>query len=213
MKKLVLGWMMGTLILLAGCSFDSSVEKMLSDTLSEMNDTEQEYQAAQAELTEIEKTEQQLFNETMKLSREHADELQANVTQLEEQHSKRLEILDTETKAMKKASSLTAHFDAILDKAEDPEKKELNKLRQALSDRYERHDEFLSSYTELAASQIELYSMLTEEETDYKKLEEQVHFVNALNEKVQSNVEAFNEATHKVNELKETVTERLQQDK
>ncbi|MFS0574403.1 YkyA family protein [Sporosarcina sp. 179-K 3D1 HS] len=212
MKKSVLGLLIGSMILLTGCSFDSSVEKMLSETLSKMNDAEQEYRNAQAELTEIEMAEQQLFIETMKLSREQREELEAKTTQLEEQQAERMELVETEKKAMGQASSYMEEFNAIIENAEGSVQEELKQLQQAMKERYEQHGEFLPSYTELATLQKELYQMLTEEETDYRKLKEQVQSINELNEKVQLKVEAFNNKTRDVNELREKVEKSLQQD-
>ncbi len=48
------------------------------------------YRDAQAELTELEKSEQELFNETMELTQEQQDELEIKVTELEELLGQRL---------------------------------------------------------------------------------------------------------------------------
>ena len=52
--------------------------------MTEMNNAEKEYREAQAELTELEKSEQQLFNETMELTQEQQEELTIKVAELEE---------------------------------------------------------------------------------------------------------------------------------
>ncbi|BAQ10373.1 hypothetical protein OXB_1902 [Bacillus sp. OxB-1] len=211
MRNSVLGLFIGwTLLLLVGCSFDPSPEERLAETLSKMNEAERDYRDAQVELAEIEKSEQQLFLETMKLSREQDDELKVNAARLVERQSKRLDILEVEKKSMEKARRLSDEFAAITEKAEDSVKKDVESLRQAIDGRYDRHDAFLASYNELAALQKGLYEMLTTEGTDFKKLDEHVRLVNEQNEKVQSAVESFNESTREVNELRGTVESRLQ---
>jgi hypothetical protein len=63
----------GLSVMLAGCSIGSSVEQQLADAMTVMNSAEQDYRDAQAELTGLEQSEQQLFNETFKLTKQQLE--------------------------------------------------------------------------------------------------------------------------------------------
>jgi chromosome segregation ATPase len=200
-------------LVLSGCSFGSSVEKMLSKTMTEMNTSEKEYRDGQAELTELEKSEQELFNETMELTQEQKDVLKTNVAELEDMLEQRLALIEGEEKSMSKARGSMDDLDAIIKEVDETTKKGLEDLKRAVGGRYELHSAFVSEYKQLATLQKELYAMLIAEETKLTELRDKVDEVNAKNEKVESAVTSFNDATGKVNVMKDDVLSSLQKEK
>ena len=128
---------------------DSSIEKQLSATITEMNSAEKEYQDAQGELTELEKSEQKLFNETMELTQEQQDELKIKVTELEELLEQRLAHIEGEEKSISKARKSVDELDAIIEKADGNVEKGIEELKAAVTNRYELHSAFVVEYKKL----------------------------------------------------------------
>ena len=71
--------------------------------MTEMNSAEKVYQDAQGELTELEKSEQELFNETMELTQGQLGELKIKVTELEKLLGQRLALIEEEEESISKA--------------------------------------------------------------------------------------------------------------
>ncbi|MEK5039711.1 YkyA family protein [Sporosarcina sp. FSL K6-3457] len=209
MKKIIMVFLLA--IVLAGCTVGPSVEQQLAGTMAALNDAEQDYRDAQAELTSLEQSEQQLFNETMKLTQQQQEELTLQVADLEGSLRKRLEKLEQEEASIGKAQASAKDLETILEKADEQAKSDIEKLQMTINERYESHAEFITSYRELASLQQQLYEMLRAEGTQLTELTKQVVEVNAQNETVQSTVTQFNDLTEQVNRLKDEVFANLQQ--
>lgn len=209
MKKAIMVFVV--VAVLAGCAVGSSIEQQLADTMTAMNGAEQDYRDAQAELTSLEQSEQQLFNETMKLTQQQQKELTVKVAGLEESLGKRLEKLEQEEASIDKAKTSAGDLASILEKADEQAKGEIGKLQAAVNERYASHAEFITAYKKLATLQQQLYEMLQAEGTQLAELTSQVAEVNTQNETVQLTVTLFNDLTEQVNRLKEDVFTSLQQ--
>lgn len=195
--------MLSGILLLSGCSFGSSTDEELVKVLTEMNDAEEASSGAQEELNKLEQSEQALFNKMMDLTQEEQEELKTKVTEIEELLKQRLTYIEEEEAAVKKAKESVKSLDNIVGKVEDAEKDEVEELRDTVNNRYELHSVFIEAYKKLTDSQQLLYTMLLEEDADLAALEEQVDEVNKNNEIVTSSIEGFNEATVKLNQLKD----------
>ena len=195
--------MLSGILLLSGCSFGSTTDEELVKVLTEMNDAEEASSGAQEELNKLEQSEQALFNKMMDLTQEEQEELKTKVTEIEELLKQRLTYIEEEEASVKKAKESVKSLDNIVGKVEDAEKGEVEELRDTVNDRYELHSVFIEAYKKLTDSQQLLYTMLLEEDADLATLEEQVDEVNKNNEIVKSSIEDFNEATAKLNQLKD----------
>lgn len=212
MKKYIAGFALISTLLLSGCNFGSTTEEELSSALSEMNSAEKEYRGAQKELNSLEESEQATFNEMMALTKEEQDELKTKVAEVEESLEKRLAQIKEEEASMKKAQEKVSSFDKVIDKAEDDSKAELKELKEVVTDRYKNHSTFIEEYKKLSGMQKELYAEITTEETDISDLQELVSDVNEQNDVVKEAIESFNDATIKVNEMKEKVFNHLKKE-
>lgn len=212
MRNYVIGFALIGTLLLSGCSFGSSTEEELANVLSEMNSAEKDYRGGQKELNSLEESEQATFNEMMALTQEQEDELKTKVTEVEESLEKRLANIEDEEASMKKAMESVASFDKIIEKAKDETKSEIEELIDAVNDRYDHHSTFIQEYKKLSDMQKELYAKLAGEETDIVALQELVTDVNEQNEVVKASIKSFNEATVKVNDIKEKVLNNLKEE-
>ncbi|WP_188006696.1 Chromosome partition protein Smc [Sporosarcina sp. ANT_H38] len=210
MKKSSIGFVLAVTLVLFGCSSNSSIEKQLSTTMAKMNSAEKVSRDAQGELTELEKLEQELFYETMELSHEQLGEVKIKVTELEELLGQRLAQIKGEEKSIRKATKSMDELDVIIEQVDGDVKKSIEELKIAVSNRYELHSSFVVEYKKLTSLQKELYEMLVVVETRLMGLEDKVGEVNAQNEVVRSAVTSFNDATLKVNTLKDAAFVGLQ---
>lgn len=203
MGKYIVGFMLSGIFLLSGCSFGSTTDEELAKVLTEMNDAEETSSGAQAELNKLEQSEQALFNKMMDLTQVEQEELKTQVTEIEKLLKQRLTYIDEEESSIKKAMESIKSLDNIVGKVNDTEKSEVEKLRDTVNGRYELHSVFVEAYKKLTDSQKLLYTMLLEEDTDLAALEKQVDEVNKHNDTVKSSIQDFNEATIKLNQLKD----------
>ncbi|WP_318616063.1 YkyA family protein [Sporosarcina sp. YIM B06819] len=210
---MIMGFIVLVSLVLAGCTLGSSIEQQLADAMTAMNSAEKNYREAQSELTDLENLEQQLFNETMKLTQQQQEELTTKVAELEALLDKRLGKLEQEEVSMVKAKAFARDLDAIIEKAEEPVKAGVEGLKNKVNERYVQHAEFITAYKKLAALQKELYEMLRVEKIQLVELKDQVNDVNAQNEIVQSAVTSFNELTEEVNVQKDDVFAKFQKEK
>lgn len=201
------------ILALSGCSIGQSTEQQLSVTLTKMNESETEYRDTQSKLTELEKTEQKTFTETMELTKEDVDKLRSKTDELENLLEDRLSYLDKEESAIKKAEEFVGDLDAIAEKASDSESGQILKLKEAALKRYALHSTFIDEYRKLASIQKEFYGMLLSEDVKLEDLKRKVEEVNGQNAIVQNAISEFNEATKEVNSLKEDVFSSLEQEK
>ncbi|MBO0585926.1 YkyA family protein [Sporosarcina sp. E16_8] len=213
MKKISMGFLLSVTLVLSGCNSDSSIENQLSVTLTKMNNAEHVYQDALAELTELEKSEQEIFNQTMELTQKQFDELEIKVTELEELLVKRLTLIEGEVKSVRKASKFVDELDAIIEQVDGNVGKDIEELKKAVTKRYELHSAFVVEYKKLTSLQKELYGILIAEGVELEGLKDKVGEVNEQNEVVQFAVISFNDATVKVNVLKDDTISGLQQEK
>lgn len=205
MWKLKVVYLLVILSVLAGCSFGTSADGQLIKTIDKLNHIETEYREAQETLFEYEKQEQQLFIETMELTKDQREDLSAHVTELKKLLGQRLAFLEKEESSIQDAKKFVTDLKDDLANVEGNDKKMIQQLESAINERYELHAVFVSEYKELATLQSELYEMLIDNRTVMSRLNEQVKEVNAQNEMVQTAISDFNQATLKVNAITEDV--------
>lgn len=214
MKKIVIGTFLSTSLLLSACSMGASSEEELSTTLEKVYETEQGYRDAQQKLAELEKKEQSTFNAAMELTQEQKDEVALKVEELKASLSERLTLLKEENESIGKAQDSLASFESLVEDAKDDTvKTSLIDLKTSIEARYEAHEVVSNEYQKLTDLQIKLYDMLADEETEQAHLQEQVKLVNKQNDVVQDAINAFNEATKKLNEMKSSVYDSLDEEK
>jgi hypothetical protein len=166
MKKIVIGTVLSTSLLLSACSIGTSAEQQLSDSLTKVYEEEQGYRDAQAKLAELEKKEQLTFNQTMELTQEQKEEVNVKVEELKSSLSERLTLLKEENDSIEKAQGSLSSLDKIVEEAKDDQiKSSVSDLQESMDARYESHDQVSTEYQKLTDLQSALYEMLTNEET------------------------------------------------
>lgn len=204
---------LSSILLLAGCNFGESTEEKLSNILTEIYDQEADYRDVQKELAETESKEQANFQKMMELTKDQKEELTTMVEDTATLLETRLTLVEKEaasinatTEGIKKINTL------ISETKEASEKESFKKMETSLEERITAYEEVTTNYNELADLQQNLYNMLIDESADITVIQAQVQDVNMHNEVVKKSVEKFNEATARVNEVKEEVLTSLQKD-
>ncbi|QUG40941.1 YkyA family protein [Psychrobacillus sp. INOP01] len=202
-----------SILLLAGCNFGESTEQKLSNILTEIYDSEADYRDVQEELAETESKEQANFQQMMELTKDQKEELTKMVEDTATLLATRLDLVEKEAASINSTSDGIKQISTLITDTKDvSEKESLKEMETSLKDRITAYEEVTINYNELATMQQDLYNMLIDESADVTAIQEQVQEVNKYNELVQQSVQKFNDATVRVNEVKEEVLTSLQKE-
>lgn len=202
-----------SILLLAGCNFGESTEQKLSNILSEIYDQEADYRDVQEELAETESKEQANFQQMMELTKDQKEELATMVEDTATLLDTRLALVEKEAASLNSTSDGIKQISTLISETKEPSKKEnLKQIETALKERITAYEDVTINYNELATMQQDLYNMLVDDSADVTAIQEQVQEVNKHNELVKQSVQKFNDATERVNEVKEEVLTSLQKD-
>jgi len=211
MKKSKFVLLFSSILLLAGCNFGESTEEKLSNILTEIYDLEADYRDVQKELAETESKEQANFQKMMELTKDQKEELTTMVDDTATLLEARLSLVEKEAASINSTSDEIKQIDTLISETKEAQEKEsLKQIETSLEERITAYEEVTTNYNELAALQENLYNMLVDESADITAIQAQVKEVNKHNEVVKQSVQKFNEATERVNEVKEEVLTSLQ---
>lgn len=214
MKKMKYLVILCSILFLSACSFGQQTEEKLSNILTELYDSESDYRAVQSELIAIEKKEQANFQSMMELTKDQKEELTKQVGETSKLLEERLVLVEKEAASITKASEKLKQLQTLISETKDEsEKANLEKMEEALKNRYAAYDALTEEYNSLASLQEELYNLLITEEAEVKTIQNKVAEVNEQNEVVKKAVEKFNELTTQLNNVKEDIFTSLQEEK
>ncbi len=202
-----------SILVLAGCNFGETTEVKLSNILTEIYDLEADYRDVQKELAETESQEQANFQQMMELTKDQNEELTTMVEDTAILLETRLALVEKEAASLRATSDSIKQINAVISETKEASEKEsLKQMESALEERITAYEDVTINYNELAIMQQDLYNMLVDESADVTAIQEQVQKVNVHNELVQQSVQSFNDATARVNEVKEEVLTSLQKE-
>lgn len=205
--------MFSSILLLTGCNFGESTEEKLSNILTEIYDLEADYRDVQKELAETEKKEQENFQKMMELTKDQKDELTTMVQDTASLLDVRLALVAKEADSLDATSDGISKLTTLISETKEASDKEsLKQMETSLKERIAAYEEVTNNYNELAIMQQDLYDLLLDDSANITSIQEQVQEVNKHNELVQQSVQKFNEATQRVNEMKDEVLTSLQKD-
>lgn len=211
MKRIVSAGIFTSVLLLSACSGPAAGEQ-LDAVLNDTFDAEKEYRETQKKMEELEKDEQQLFESIMALTQEQQDEVDSKAEEALASAQERLELLAAEKESMGNAQENFKEIDTVIAETDDDQlKKELGSLKEKMQERFDAHGQFTEAYETLNGLQQELYTMLMDEETELKTMQEKALEVNKQNTAVQDAVTAFNNSTEQFNEMKNQILDNLKE--
>ncbi|ADU30924.1 YkyA family protein [Evansella cellulosilytica] len=199
-------------IFLTGCFNESeNPAQFMYEHLEEAVAIEVELGEKQAPLTEAENMEYELYEEMLTLS--ELSEIEELAQQAIESAESRRELMVEEKEIIDAAYEEFALAKAFIDDIEDEEiKQQADEMVSAMENRYEAYNELYNKYVETIDIDIELYSMVFQEELTVDELQAQHDIVNEAYNEINEFNDMFNQYTTAFNDAKRDFYEAAELD-
>lgn len=189
-------------LVLAACNSSDQTGEEIYTHLEEAVELESDFQDAQAELVDIEKEENVLYEEMIEINMEELDQVEEKANQAKELSEQRKELMDTEMESIEAGKEEFDKIGPLIEELEEGPAEKANELVSVMENRYEAFDQLHETYLSSIESDQALYDMLMDEELDKETLDQQVDEINEKYEQIAEHQQAFNEQTNQFNEMK-----------
>lgn len=187
---------------MTGCLGSSPEEEMYS-ALEKVVSLEDTFEQQQQPLIELEKEENELYEEIISLGMKEYDKivsLSKEAISVVEEREKRVEdekeSIDASEKEFDKIAELAKNL------KEDGTKEKAVKLQELMEKRYASYDALYASYKDAISLDKELYEMFQNKDLKLEELEAKISEINSSYEKVLAENKKFNEFTEQYNQEK-----------
>lgn len=199
--KSIILFLISTLFLVA-CSGES-VEEQMYQHMEESVRLESEFVAQQEPLSELERKEQEIYQEISELSVEEFDQIKELADLAIESIEQRKELIEAELSSIENSKK---EFDKIKPLVEDLDDEELKTaaidLLDMMEERYQAYLTLHEAYQTSLDYDTELYELLKKEDLEEPEFTEQIEKVNGQYQVIIDSNGAFNDATESFNSMK-----------
>lgn len=199
--KSIILFLISTLFLVA-CSGES-VEEQMYQHMEESVRLESEFVAQQEPLSELERKEQEIYQEISELSVEEFDQIKELADLAIESIEQRKELIEAELSSIENSKK---EFDKIKPLVEDLDDEELKTaaidLLDMMEERYQAYLTLHEAYQTSLNYDTELYELLKKEDLEEPEFTEQIEKVNGQYQVIIDSNGAFNDATETFNSMK-----------
>lgn len=199
--KSIILFLISTLFLVA-CSGES-VEEQMYQHMEESVRLESEFVAQQEPLSELERKEQEIYQEISELSVEEFDQIKELADLAIESIEQRKELIEAELSSIENSKK---EFDKIKPLVEDLDDEELKTaaidLLDMMEERYQAYLTLHEAYQTSLNYDTELYELLKKEDLEEPEFTEQIEKVNGQYQVIIDSNGAFNDATESFNSMK-----------
>lgn len=204
MRKLGLGiLLMGSAVGLTACN-NASPEEQVYNHLEETVSLESGYVEQQESLADLEKKEQDLYNEILQLGTDELDQIKSKSKEAIDVIGQRKDALAKEKESLDEAEAEFEEVDSIIDELEnDDAKQKAQTLYETMEARYSAYDKLHEAYTKVLDDDNTLYDMFQQDDITQDELTSQIEKINAGYEEIKSANEEFNTQTEAFNEQKQ----------
>lgn len=204
MRKLGLGiLLMGSAVGLTACN-NASPEEQVYNHLEETVSLESGYVEQQESLADLEKKEQDLYNEILQLGTDELDQIKSKSKEAIDVIGQRKDALAREKESLDEAEAEFEEVDSIIDELEnDDAKQKAQTLYETMEARYSAYDKLHEAYTKVLDDDNTLYDMFQQDDITQDELTSQIEKINAGYEEIKSANEEFNTQTEAFNEQKQ----------
>lgn len=204
MRKLGLGiLLMGSAVGLTACN-NASPEEQVYNHLEETVSLESGYVEQQESLTDLEKKEQDLYNEILQLGTDELDQIKSKSQEAIDLIGQRKDALAKEKESLDEAEAEFKEVDSIIDELEsDDAKQKAQTLYETMEARYSAYDKLHKAYTKALDEDNTLYDMFQQDDITQDELTSQIEKINAVYEEIKTANEEFNTQTEAFNEQKQ----------
>ncbi|MEI2664898.1 YkyA family protein [Rossellomorea sp. LJF3] len=205
MSKFRFAFILGAAIfVLMGCVGGSSPEENVYKVLEETVAKESQYVKVQKPLQELEEKEQEIYTKIMDLGMKEFDQIVKLSDEALDNIDKRKEKIEKERESMSEAKKEFAKADEYIDDLEsDDLKKDAEKLKKTMEERYQLHEKLTTSYLKALSLDKELYNMFKKKDLTMEELEKQISSINEQYEKIVKFNGDYNTKTEEFNKLKQ----------
>ncbi|KAF1680987.1 MULTISPECIES: YkyA family protein [Bacillus] len=190
-------------LILTGCMGQDPVD-LFHHSLEKAAESEKPFQEEQKTLKELESSENQLYNDAMKLNMDDYKKIAALSEEALKNVSKREEHLKIEGDSIKKSKAEFEEAKTYAEQMKDDQIKEkADAAATHMKQRYTSYDAMYKEYKKSLQLNKKLYMQLKDKDLTRNDLDKQIDKVNASYEKVLKYSGEFNEQTEKYNKARE----------
>ncbi|WP_174733764.1 YkyA family protein [Mesobacillus harenae] len=190
-------------VLLTGCLDRQTPAEKIFAELENVVALEEEFEQQQDPLVQLEKREQEIYEEILALGLKEYDQITKLSDEALDGVAQRKEHMEKEQESLKASETEFQKVDEHIQNIEDADLKEqATELFDIMNERYAIHDELYESYQSGLEHDKVLYEMFKDEELTLEQLEDQINKVNEAYSKVLDANERFNQQTDKYNQSK-----------
>lgn len=190
------------IFLLSACN--DSTEMKIYNHLEEAVSMENEFEDQQGSITELEKEEQEIYDDVITLSMDDFDQIKELAEQAFENIDERHALIETENESLEESKEEVLQTEDLIEKLEDSDlQNKAKEMYETMMNRYEAYADLNEAYLTALKLEKELYEILQDEEADQDGLNEHLDKLNQNYENVIETNELFNEYTANYNELKQ----------
>ncbi|MRX71659.1 hypothetical protein GJU40_05655 [Bacillus lacus] len=194
--------MLLAMIILAGCSGTSPAENIYN-TLEKVVSLEDTFKEQQEPLYELERQENELYNQIISLGMKEYDEIVSLSQEAAGLVEEREERITQENESIQEGRQEFEKINDEIEKMEDGDaKNKAIELRDVMTERYQSYDQLHQNYTQAISQDKQLYTLLQNEDLKLDELEGQISQINESYEKVIEENKRFNEFTDQYNQTK-----------
>lgn len=205
------------LVALAACGnqVDEDIE-LTEDIYNHLEETviiEEDFEEIQIEINELEKLDQDLYNDMTELGNSDLEEISDIANEAINLLDERLALIKTEKDILIESKTEFLKIEPLVEKLEDDSKKTVaENLLEAMISRYDAYDIVYEKYTKSISKTNELYNLFKDEEFSEEAAYSLINDVNdSYNDVIEAN-EKFNEHTVKYNGFKKDLYEILNEE-
>lgn len=165
---------------------------------------EEGFEQQQEEITELEKQEQELYNQIIDLGTDEFDkieEISQQAIDIVDQRSEKIELEKESIDASQEEFNQIS--DLIEDLEEEETKEKAEEMYNVMDNRYTAYNDLYDTYAESLELERELYTMLQQEDLEQDALTDHINTINESYQQILEANEQFNEYTVEYNALKQ----------
>ncbi len=189
---------------LSGCLGGTSPEENIYTILESTVQKEAKLKEIQEPLQELEKKEQDYFNEMIGLGMKEFEQIVKVADQAIENVEKRRELINNEKQVMEESKTEFAKVDKYVSELKEDEQlgEPISELVTEMENRYAIHEKLTAKYIEALDSDRQLYELMKQEDLKMEDLEGQIDTINKVYQEIITLNEEYNTITGKYNDLK-----------
>ncbi|WP_156187440.1 YkyA family protein [Peribacillus loiseleuriae] len=190
--------------ILSGCTAKDSPEEQIYQILEAAVKKEKTFEEQQQPIAELENKEKEYYTTILKLGLREFDQIVKLSNEAINNIEKRKELIEKERESMLASHEKFKQIDDKIKNIEDQHlKKEAEKLKVTMIERYEAHEKLYTFYKKSLDLDKALYTLFQKENLKMDELEAQIEKINQSYQTVIEANDAFNNKTNQYNEEKQ----------